>query len=101
MIISISMGVLFLALFYAVSRRIHSRVPGKLQNFVELALEIVDGIVKESFHGKTAFVGPLALTIFLWVFLMNFMDLLPVDLLPRAFVWRAWTISKSSQPPIP
>lgn len=84
MFVSIGLGVLFLAIFYAVARRIHSRVPGKLQNFVELVLETVDGMVKESFHGKSQLVGPLALTIFIWVFLMNFMDLLPVDLIPRA-----------------
>src|SRR5476649_2827070 len=83
MLVSVVLGILFLAVFYMVARSIHSETPGKLQNFIELAIEAVDGMVKESFHGKSQLVGPLALTIFAWVFLMNFMDLLPVDLVPR------------------
>jgi len=85
LLVSIGLGVIFLALFYLVARRMQSGVPKKSQNFVELVLESINGMVKESFHGKSALVGPLALTIFIWVFLMNFMDLLPVDLLPRLF----------------
>ena len=57
-------------------------MPGKGQAFVEIVLEFVDGQVKDVFHGDRRFLGPLALTVFLWVFLMNAMDLLPVDLLP-------------------
>ncbi len=83
MLVSIVLGVLCLAFFYFIARRMHNEVPGKGQNLVELAIESIDGLVKESFHGKTQLVGPLALTIFIWVFLMNFMDLLPVDLVPR------------------
>lgn len=83
LLVSIVLGVLFLAFFYLTARRMSAETPGKLQNFVELCLESVDGMVKESFHGKSRLVGPLALTIFIWVFLMNFMDLLPVDLVPR------------------
>ena len=82
--VSIILGVLFLGLFYAVARKAHSGVPGPLQNFVEMVIEFVDGTVKDVFHGKSALIGPLSLTIFLWVFLMSFMDLIPVDLIPRA-----------------
>jgi len=57
-------------------------VPGKVQNFVEILIEFVDKTVRESFHGRSMLIAPLALTIFVWIFLMNFMDLLPVDLLP-------------------
>lgn len=85
LIISIGLGVLFLGLFYLSARKMTALTPGKGQNFVEMAIEFVDTTVKESFHGKTDFISPLALTIFLWVFLMNFMDLLPVDLIPRLF----------------
>jgi len=77
------LGILFLAIFLMVSRRATSDVPSKWQNFVEMCVETVDGFVKESFHGKSILIAPLALTIFVWVFLMNFMDLVPVDLLPR------------------
>lgn len=82
--VSIAIGVLFLTLFYFVARRAHSGVPSGLQNFVEWLVEFVDNTVKEVFHGKSALIGPLSLTIFMWVFLMSFMDLIPVDLIPRA-----------------
>jgi len=60
-----------------------TEIPGKLQNMVEIVLEFVERSVHETFHHKTTFIPSLALTIFLWVFFMNAMDLLPVDLLPR------------------
>lgn len=82
--ISAALGVFFLYFFRLAARRATSGVPGPLQNFVEWIVEFVDSQVKDSFHGRNALIGPLALTIFVWVFLMNFMDLLPVDLLPKA-----------------
>lgn len=85
LIISIILGVLFLTLFYLIARHATSNIPGKGQNFVEMAVEAVDNTVKDSFHGDRSLVAPLALTIFIWVFLMNFMDLLPIDLIPRLF----------------
>lgn len=84
LIVSLFVGILFLAVFYFVARKAHPGVPNGWQNFVELAVEAVDNTVKDVFHGKSALIGPLSLTIFLWVFLMSFMDLIPVDLLPRA-----------------
>lgn len=82
--VSIAVGILFLSFFFFVARRAHSGVPGGLQNFVECILEFVDNTVKDVFHGKNALIGPLSLTIFMWVFTMSFMDLIPVDLIPRA-----------------
>lgn len=82
--VSIALGLLFLGFFYAAARKAHAGVPSGLQNFVEMMIEFVDGTVKDVFHGKSALIGPLSLTIFVWVFLMSFMDLIPVDLLPRA-----------------
>jgi F-type H+-transporting ATPase subunit a len=76
------LGMIFLVVFYAAARRVTSGTPGRLQNFVEVMVEFVDGQVKDCFHGQNNLIGPLALTIFVWVFLMNFMDLIPVDLLP-------------------
>jgi F-type H+-transporting ATPase subunit a len=73
-------GFIFLGIFRFVAVRATSGVPGKLQNFVELVFEFVNTQVKDTFHGKSKLIGPLALTIFVWVFLMNLMDLLPVDL---------------------
>jgi F-type H+-transporting ATPase subunit a len=81
--ISLILGIAFLVIFRLVARSATAGVPGKLQNFIEIIVEFVQGLVKESFHGRSALIAPLALTIFIWVFLMNFMDLLPVDLLPR------------------
>src|SRR4029077_1664917 len=55
----------------------------KLQNFTETVVQFVQGTVDATYHGKSQLIAPLALVVFLWVFVMNAMDLLPVDLLPR------------------
>ena len=57
-------------------------VPSGLQNLVEIVFEFVNGSVKDTFHGRSALIAPLALTIFVWVFLMNLMDLVPIDVVP-------------------
>ena len=80
---SIILGVLFLYLFRKVARNATSGVPGGGQNFVEWIVEFVDGTVKGAFTGRNPMVAPMALTIFIWVFLINFMDLIPVDWLPQ------------------
>ena len=79
---SVLLAVLFAGSFYLAARKATSGVPGKFQNFVEFVVEFVDTQVKDSFHGTTKLIAPLALTIFCWVFLFNAMDVLPVDLLP-------------------
>lgn len=76
------LGTGFLFVFYYAAKRATSGVPGGLQNFVEVIFEFVQTQVKDTFHGKNDYLAPLALTIFVWVFLMNFMDLIPVDLIP-------------------
>ena len=63
-------------------RRMTVERPGMLQNIVEVVLEFVEQQVKDSFPGHNPLIAPLALTIFTWVFFMNFMDLIPVDLVP-------------------
>lgn len=80
---SVVIGVIALGFFWIGARRVTTGVPGGLQNFVEMMLDFADGQVKDCFHGKNKVIGPLALTIFVWVFLMNFMDILPVDVLPE------------------
>ena len=92
MIVSILLGVLFLSAFYFVAKRATADVPRGFQNFVEMICEWVDNTVAESYHRPRGFVTPLAITIFVWVLLMNFMDLIPVDLVP-------WLISKISGMP--
>ena len=80
--VALGLGVLFSAWFWAKARKATAGVPGRGQAFIEIVLEFVDGQVKDVFHGDRRVLGPLALTIFVWVFLMNAMDLLPVDLMP-------------------
>ena len=79
---SFGLGVIFCALFALVAKSVTSGVPGRLQNFVEIIVEFIDNNVKDMFHGRNPLVAPLALTIFVWVFLMNLMDLVPVDVVP-------------------
>src|SRR3989344_2457281 len=81
---SVLLGFLFIFLFRAAAKRATSGVPGGLPNFVEWIVEFIDGTVRGSFTGRNALVAPLALTIFVWVFLMNFMDLLAIDHGPAA-----------------
>jgi F-type H+-transporting ATPase subunit a len=82
--ISVVLGLLFLAFFGSVSRKISSGVPSGVQNAVEMVVEMVQSSVKSSFQGKPDYIAPLALTIFCWILLMNLMDLVPVDLIPLA-----------------
>ena len=77
---SVLLGVVTLAMFYTVSRKATAGVPGKWQTFIEMIVDFIDTTVKEVFHLDRTFLAPLALTIFVWVFLMNAMDLLPLDL---------------------
>jgi F-type H+-transporting ATPase subunit a len=80
--ISAALGFVFLAVFYMASRRATAGVPGKLQNFVEMIMEMVNETINGAFHAKSKIIAPLAITIFVWVWLLNAMDFLPVDLLP-------------------
>ncbi|NBP96114.1 MAG: F0F1 ATP synthase subunit A, partial [Gammaproteobacteria bacterium] len=86
MIWSVGLGLLFCWLFRRVAVRATSGVPSGLVNFVEMVVEFVDGTVKDTFHGRNPLIAPLALTIFVWVFLMNLMDLIPVDLIPHSLM---------------
>jgi F-type H+-transporting ATPase subunit a len=74
----------FILLLSIAARHATSGVPGKFQAAVEIAVETIDGMVKDTYHGSNKFIAPLAITIFGIVFLENFMDILPVDALPAA-----------------
>lgn len=84
LIISWVLGLSFLLFFRFIAVRVTSGVPNGWQNLVEVLVDFVHGQVKDTYHGKSEWVGPIALTVLVWVFLMNFMDLIPVDLLPLA-----------------
>ncbi|MGB0446863.1 MAG: F0F1 ATP synthase subunit A [Pseudomonadales bacterium] len=84
MIWSVGLGILFVWLFSRVAKKATTGVPGGMQNFIEMIVEFVDDNVKSVFHHKNSMIAPMALTIFVWVFLMNLMDLIPVDWIPHA-----------------
>ena len=80
---SIVSGIIFIYFFHKAAKKATSGVPGKWQCFVEMLVEWVNGVVKDNFHGPRNVVAPLALTVFCWVFIMNSIDLIPVDFLPQ------------------
>jgi F-type H+-transporting ATPase subunit a len=79
---SVVLALIFVIMFRLAARKATSGVPGKWQNFIELCVQGVDSQVKDAYHHGAKFVAPTALLVGFWVFLMNFMDMLPVDLLP-------------------
>ena len=87
LIFSILLGVVGCWLLWLAARKASSGVPGRFQAAVELLVEMVDSQAKGIVHNAESrkFIAPLALTIFVWIFLLNAMDLLPVDLLP--YIW--------------
>lgn len=80
---SLFLALVFFFLFRSVAKKATSGVPSGLQNVVESAVEFVENNVKSMFPYKNAMVAPMALTIFVWVFFMNAMDLIAIDLLPE------------------
>lgn len=81
---SVLLGAIFIFIFSRVAKKATAGTPKGLQSFVELVVSFIDNTVKDTFHYKNRMVAPMGLTIFCWVFLMNFMDLIPVDWLPLA-----------------
>jgi len=79
---SVFLGIFFCFMFHRVAKRASEGAPSGFANFVELMVEMVDKNVSDIFHGKSLLIAPLALTIFVWVILMNMMDIVPVDWLP-------------------
>ncbi|KAB0622886.1 F0F1 ATP synthase subunit A [Acinetobacter gandensis] len=79
---SIGLGLIFCFMFWIVAKAANAGVPTKFQSAIEMIIEFVDSSVRDTFHGKSRLIAPLALTIFVWIFLMNLMDLIPVDWIP-------------------
>jgi F-type H+-transporting ATPase subunit a len=84
---SVVLATVFFLIFRKVARNATTGVPGGLQNAVETAVDFVDGNVKSMFHHKNRMIAPMALTILVWVFFMNAMDLVSIDLLPSLARW--------------
>ena len=82
--VSAILGALALFIFWLAARKATSGVPGRFQAAVEMMVEMVDNQAKANIHNAQSrkFIAPLALTVFVWIFFMNAMDMLPVDLLP-------------------
>ncbi|MBK8336672.1 MAG: F0F1 ATP synthase subunit A [Sterolibacteriaceae bacterium] len=95
---SISIGLLAVFLMARAARKATSGVPGRFQAAVEYLVEMVESQAKGIIHSAESrkFVAPLALTVFVWIFLMNAMDLLPLDLIPN--IW-AWIYGKAGHDP--
>jgi F-type H+-transporting ATPase subunit a len=80
---SIALGIIFIMLFSIVGRKATAGVPGGLQNAIEIVIEFIDSNVKDTFSHTNKLIAPMALTAFVWVLLMNLMDLVPVDFIPQ------------------
>lgn len=83
--VSFILGALFLFFFARAAKKASIDAPSGFQNFVESIVDFIDEDVRGSFNGKNPMVAPLALTTFVWIVLMNTMDLVPVDWLPSLF----------------
>jgi F-type H+-transporting ATPase subunit a len=94
---SLFLGLVFFVLFRKVARQANSGVPTRFQAAIESIVEFVDENVRDSFHTANRLIAPLALTLFVWIFFMNFMDLIPVDWLP----WLAGTAGVEYQKVVP
>ena len=84
---SVALGLVFAFLFRRVAKSATAGIPTGLNNFIEMIIDFIDTNVKDTFHYKNAYVAPLALTIFIWIFFMNLMDLVPVDWIPEFMMW--------------
>jgi F-type H+-transporting ATPase subunit a len=84
MFFAVLLGLVFLTVFGRMAKRASTGVPSRFQTAIEMIVGFVDQSVRETFHGSSRLIAPLALTLFMWVFLMNLMDLVPVDWLPMA-----------------
>ncbi|NBD19379.1 F0F1 ATP synthase subunit A [Aquabacterium fontiphilum] len=95
---SIAMGLVAVFFLWRAARKATPGVPGKFQGFVELLVEMVDNQAKSIIPNATSrkAVAPLALTVFVWIFFMNFMDLIPVDLIPR--LWEGYYSATGRDP---
>lgn len=81
-VVSLLLGMAFMLFFFRIAQKAKKGIPSGAQNFVEWVIEFIDNSVRGSFTGRSALVAPLAMTVFLWIFMMNLMDLVPVDYVP-------------------
>lgn len=82
LIVSWILGIAVLGVFYICAKKASVERPSRFQHLIEVIYDFVQTQVQDTYHGKSKLIAPLALTIFVWIFAMNVMDLVPVDLLP-------------------
>ncbi|MEH6640215.1 F0F1 ATP synthase subunit A [Vreelandella glaciei] len=82
---SIAMGLLFIWIFRKAGKMATTGVPGGLQNAVEMVFEFIENMIQGTFKGRNPVIAPLALTLFVWIFLMNSLKIIPVDFFPVLF----------------
>ncbi|OWQ46672.1 F0F1 ATP synthase subunit A [Roseateles noduli] len=89
LIYSTVLGLLAVFILWRVARKAHAGVPGRFQAAIEILVELVDNQAKSVIHNEKSrkVIGPVALTVFVWIFFMNAMDMIPVDALPSAWAW--------------
>jgi F-type H+-transporting ATPase subunit a len=96
---SITLGLLAVLILAKAAAKATSGVPGRFQAAVEILVEMVESQSKSIVHGDRSFIAPLALTVFVWIFFMNAMDLLPLDLLPN--IWDGCSAPPATIPTTP
>ncbi len=87
MAMTILLGLLMMWFFRRVAKKVEAGIPTGAQNFAEWVMDFINDSVRGSFTPKNDMVAPLAFTVFLWIFLMNLMDLLPIDFVPEIAKW--------------
>jgi len=97
LVVSWVLGFIFLGTFYCAAKKATAHNPGKLQNFVEMVVDFINQQVADTYHGHNKLIAPLSLTIFVWIFLMNLMDLIPIDL-PALFYNGSFKIVPTTDP---
>ena len=81
---SVGLGIVFCLVFRITAKRATAGIPGGLQNAVEMIVDFIDDTTSSIFQHRNSLIAPMALTVFVWVFLQNLMDLVPVDWIPSA-----------------
>lgn len=95
---SVLSGLIVILMLYKAASKATSGVPGRFQGFVEMMVEMVENQSKSIVHGDRNFIAPLALTVFLWIIVMNAFDLVPVDLIPMAWGHLLYNLGFAANP---
>ncbi|WP_164740796.1 FoF1 ATP synthase subunit A, partial [Xanthomonas euvesicatoria] len=93
LVMAVLMGLVMVLAFWTATRNATAGVPGKWQAFVEICLEFVDRQAKDTYHGSSKLVTPIAITIFFWILLMNLIKMVPADFIAIPLGWagiHAW-----------